>query len=76
VLAEQDVEVQELLGQIPVGTAGDIQGLGQFPAGVVGDERGEDRYGPVSGRDAELSEGGNEDAGVPGATPVGAIDGD
>lgn len=75
-LAEEDVEVDEGLGRIGVGSPGDVEGLGELAAGVVGDQRGEDGNGPVTRRDAERGEGGRQDAGVPGAAPVRAIDGD
>lgn len=58
---EEDVEIEEGLGQVGVGAAGDVEGLGELAAGVVGDERGEDGDGPVAGRDAKLCKGGRQD---------------
>ena len=75
-LGEQDAQVEEQFGQVSVGAVGDVEGLGELPAGPVGDERGEDRYGPVLGRYAKLGQGGGQDAGMPGAAPVGAVDRD
>jgi hypothetical protein len=75
VTGKKDVEIEEGFGQVGVGAAGDVEGLGELAAGVVNDERGEDGDRPVAGRDAELGEGGGQDAGVPGAAPVRAVDG-
>jgi hypothetical protein len=74
VVVEQDVEVEERLGQVGVrGAVADIEGFGELAAGTVQHEQGEDADRPLGRRNAKGGQGGSQDVGAPGAAPVGAV---